>query len=74
MTNFVPRRAQNYLVAEIAKTLCGQYHKSNRMLVAEAGTGIGKSLLPDGSHSSRRSQQSQSGDIYCHCRATRAAY
>ncbi len=40
----VPRRAQNYLVAEIAKTLCGQYHKSNRMIVAEAGTGIGKSL------------------------------
>ncbi len=44
LDNFVPRRAQNYLVAEIAKTLCGQYHKSNRMLVAEAGTGIGKSL------------------------------
>ncbi|MGR5320349.1 ATP-dependent DNA helicase DinG [Vibrio sp. DNB22_19_1] len=44
LENFVPRRAQNYLVAEIAKTLCGQYHKSNRLLVAEAGTGIGKSL------------------------------
>ncbi|MEZ9050085.1 ATP-dependent DNA helicase DinG [Vibrio sp. 10N.247.311.64] len=44
LDNFVPRRAQNYLVAEIAKTLCGQYHKSNRMIVAEAGTGIGKSL------------------------------
>ncbi len=44
LDNFVPRRAQNYLVAEIAKTLCGQYHKSNRILVAEAGTGIGKSL------------------------------
>ncbi|MGR5235374.1 ATP-dependent DNA helicase DinG [Vibrio alfacsensis] len=44
LDNFVPRRAQNYLVAEIAKTLCGQYHKSNRLLVAEAGTGIGKSL------------------------------
>ncbi len=25
LDNFVPRRAQNYLVAEIAKTLCGQY-------------------------------------------------
>ncbi|MFA0193258.1 ATP-dependent DNA helicase DinG [Vibrio artabrorum] len=44
LDNFVPRRAQNYLVAEIAKTLCGQYHKSHRMIVAEAGTGIGKSL------------------------------
>lgn len=44
LDNFVPRRAQNFLVAEIAKTLCGNYHKSTRMLVAEAGTGIGKSL------------------------------
>ena len=44
LDNFVPRRAQNYLVADIAKTLCGEYHKTNRMLVAEAGTGIGKSL------------------------------
>lgn len=44
LDNFVPRRAQNFLVAEIAKTLCGSYHKSSRMMVAEAGTGIGKSL------------------------------
>ncbi|WP_375753486.1 ATP-dependent DNA helicase DinG [Vibrio sp. HN007] len=44
LDNFRPRRAQNYLVAEIAKTLSGEYHKSNRMMVAEAGTGIGKSL------------------------------
>ncbi len=44
LDNFVPRRAQNFLVAEIAKTLCGSYHKSTRMMVAEAGTGIGKSL------------------------------
>ncbi len=44
LDNFVPRRAQNYLVAEIAKTLSGEYHKKNRILVAEAGTGIGKSL------------------------------
>lgn len=44
LDNFVPRRAQNYLVAEITKTLCGQYHKKNRLIVAEAGTGIGKSL------------------------------
>ncbi len=44
LDDFVPRRAQNYLVAEIAKTLSGDYHKKNRMIVAEAGTGIGKSL------------------------------
>ncbi|MFA0438492.1 ATP-dependent DNA helicase DinG [Vibrio sp. 10N.286.49.C2] len=44
LDNFVPRRAQNYLVSEIAKTLLGQYHKSTRIIVAEAGTGIGKSL------------------------------
>lgn len=44
LDNFIPRRAQNFLVAEMAKTLCGTYHKSTRMLVAEAGTGIGKSL------------------------------
>lgn len=44
LDNFIPRRAQNYLVAEIAKTLAGEYHKKNRILVAEAGTGIGKSL------------------------------
>ncbi|MFB9134428.1 ATP-dependent DNA helicase DinG [Vibrio olivae] len=44
LDNFIPRRAQNYLVAEITKTLCGSYHKSNRVMVAEAGTGIGKSL------------------------------
>ena len=44
LDNFIPRRAQNYLVADIAKTLCGEYHKTHRMLVAEAGTGIGKSL------------------------------
>ncbi|MGL5653298.1 MAG: ATP-dependent DNA helicase DinG, partial [Vibrio sp.] len=44
LDNFIPRRAQNFLVAEIAKTLSGTYHPSNRILVAEAGTGIGKSL------------------------------
>ncbi|MFV0575124.1 MAG: ATP-dependent DNA helicase DinG [Vibrio sp.] len=44
LDGFIPRRAQNYLVAEIAKTLAGTYHKSNRVIVAEAGTGIGKSL------------------------------
>ncbi len=44
LANFVPRKEQNYLVAEITKVLCGQYHRSRRLLVAEAGTGIGKSL------------------------------
>lgn len=44
LDGFIPRRAQNYLVAEIAKTLSGTYHQSNRIIVAEAGTGIGKSL------------------------------
>ena len=44
LDNFIPRRGQNYLVAEITKTLCGHYHPSTRMLIAEAGTGIGKSL------------------------------
>ncbi|UJF18677.1 ATP-dependent DNA helicase DinG [Vibrio sp. SS-MA-C1-2] len=44
LDNFIPRRAQNYLVAEIAKTLSGEYDKKRRILVAEAGTGIGKSL------------------------------
>ncbi|WP_237467896.1 ATP-dependent DNA helicase DinG [Vibrio stylophorae] len=44
LPHFVSRRGQNYLVAEIAKTLGGEYHAKQRMLVAEAGTGIGKSL------------------------------
>jgi ATP-dependent DNA helicase DinG len=44
LPNFVKRKAQNYLVAEIAKVLSGEYDKSRRILVAEAGTGIGKSL------------------------------
>ena len=44
LPNFQKRKAQNYLVAEIAKVLAGEYDKSRRILVAEAGTGIGKSL------------------------------
>lgn len=44
LPSFVKRKAQNYLVAEIAKVLAGEYNKSRRILVAEAGTGIGKSL------------------------------
>jgi ATP-dependent DNA helicase DinG len=44
LPGFVPRKEQNFLVAEIAKTLTGEYDRSRRILVAEAGTGIGKSL------------------------------
>ncbi|PSJ47972.1 ATP-dependent DNA helicase DinG [Zobellella endophytica] len=41
---FKPRREQNYLVAEMGRVLLGQYDRARRILVAEAGTGIGKSL------------------------------
>ncbi|MGO3356093.1 MAG: helicase C-terminal domain-containing protein [Oceanisphaera sp.] len=44
LPGFIPRREQNYLVAEIGKVLLGRYDKTRRMLIAEAGTGIGKSL------------------------------
>jgi len=44
LTDYRPRSSQNYLVAEIAKTLAGEYHKSQRICVIEAGTGTGKSL------------------------------
>ncbi|MBU2970294.1 ATP-dependent DNA helicase DinG [Pseudoalteromonas sp. C2R02] len=44
LTDYKPRKSQNYLVAEIAKTLAGEYHKSQRICVLEAGTGTGKSL------------------------------
>ncbi|MCF2907874.1 ATP-dependent DNA helicase DinG [Pseudoalteromonas sp. DL2-H2.2] len=44
LEGFRPRAGQNYLVAEIAKTLGGDYHKSQRICVIEAGTGTGKSL------------------------------
>ena len=40
---FVPRKAQNFLVAEIVKTLSDTEIKT-RLLVAEAGTGTGKSM------------------------------
>ncbi|WP_298718825.1 ATP-dependent DNA helicase DinG [uncultured Oceanisphaera sp.] len=44
LPGFIPRREQNYLVAEIGKVLLGRYDRARRILVAEAGTGIGKSL------------------------------
>ncbi|NMH64424.1 ATP-dependent DNA helicase DinG [Shewanella salipaludis] len=44
LPNFRSRREQNYMVAEISKTLAGEYDKHRRIIVVEAGTGIGKSL------------------------------
>ncbi|WP_193050183.1 ATP-dependent DNA helicase DinG [Pseudoalteromonas undina] len=44
LIDYRPRSSQNYLVAEIAKTLAGEYHKKQRICVIEAGTGTGKSL------------------------------
>ncbi|PML80884.1 ATP-dependent DNA helicase DinG [Enterovibrio norvegicus] len=44
LQNFIPRKAQNFLVAELAKTLAGEYNPKRRIMVAEAGTGIGKSM------------------------------
>ncbi|KAF7775331.1 ATP-dependent DNA helicase DinG [Pseudoalteromonas citrea] len=44
LEGYHPRASQNYLVAEIAKTLAGEYHKSQKICVVEAGTGTGKSL------------------------------
>lgn len=44
LPNFTPRQGQNYLVAELVKTLAGEYDALRRIFVAEAGTGIGKSL------------------------------
>ncbi|MGY5453163.1 ATP-dependent DNA helicase DinG [Agarivorans sp. MS3-6] len=41
---FVVRPAQTALIAQIAKTIAGDIDKSNRVLLAEAGTGTGKSL------------------------------
>ncbi len=44
LTNFNPRKQQTFLIAEIAKTLAGEYSKSRKIIVVEAGTGTGKSL------------------------------
>ncbi len=44
LDGFVPRKEQNFLVAEIVKVLCGHYDRQRRIVVAEAGTGTGKSL------------------------------
>ncbi|RHW77037.1 ATP-dependent DNA helicase DinG [Colwellia sp. RSH04] len=44
LPNYMPRKQQNLLVAEIAKTLAGEYSKDRRIITIEAGTGTGKSL------------------------------
>ncbi|GAA6206586.1 ATP-dependent DNA helicase DinG [Thalassotalea sp. SU-HH00458] len=44
LTNFNPRKQQTFLIAEIAKTLAGDYDKSRKIITIEAGTGTGKSL------------------------------
>lgn len=42
--NFVTRKEQNYMVAQTAKVLAGDFEPSRRIGVIEAGTGTGKSL------------------------------
>jgi len=44
LTNFNPRKQQTFLIAEIAKTLAGEYSKDSKIITIEAGTGTGKSL------------------------------
>ncbi|GGA94380.1 ATP-dependent DNA helicase DinG [Agarivorans gilvus] len=42
--NFIRRAAQSTLIAHIAKTIAGDINRQQRILLAEAGTGTGKSL------------------------------
>lgn len=44
LPNFHPRQQQTFLIAEIAKTLAGEYDKQRKIITIEAGTGTGKSL------------------------------
>ena len=44
LSNFNPRKQQTFLIAEIAKTLAGDYNKDRKIITIEAGTGTGKSL------------------------------
>ncbi len=44
LENFTPRKQQTLLIAEIAKTLAGEYVKDRKIITIEAGTGTGKSL------------------------------
>ena len=43
LENFSPRKQQTFLIAEIAKTLAGEYDKVRKIITIEAGTGTGKS-------------------------------
>lgn len=42
--NFITRKEQNYMVAQSAKILAGDFDKTRKIGVIEAGTGTGKSL------------------------------
>lgn len=44
LEQFNPRKQQTLLIAEIAKTLAGEYNKDRKVITIEAGTGTGKSL------------------------------
>ncbi|MFT4870719.1 MAG: ATP-dependent DNA helicase DinG, partial [Colwellia sp.] len=44
LTHFNPRKQQTLLIAEIAKTLAGEYDNDRKIITIEAGTGTGKSL------------------------------
>jgi len=44
LPNFSNRSSQNKMIAEIAKTLTGEYPKSNPILCVEAPTGTGKTM------------------------------
>ena len=44
LTNYTNRSSQNKMIAEISKTLTGEYPESNPIICVEAPTGTGKSL------------------------------
>ena len=44
LPNFTNRSSQNKMIAEIAKTLTGEFHESNPILCVEAPTGTGKTM------------------------------
>lgn len=44
MDGFIVRNAQNKMIAEISKTLTGEYENSNKILCVEAPTGTGKTF------------------------------